>query len=368
MSTSLLSLHQDVHRDPVLTRHGSAAMDDFLTPVQTTRNVKTSVEIFENLSLKDGTQPSLSVSSTDRTDSLVNQKHKRPNSTAFLKHEYLNTKTTSASLPDDAVEILKSQPEYQDFIAVLQYLQYGIEGRHDFNVRVFGHQASRIINVLATLTIPERWVGLSVKPLSKEDAKARQMLLSCFSCLAGLGALHARTKTLTSLAASKENSPTASLGLEDTVAVLNNVIQPSSFIARILHDTVAFYGKLSQRHLIWQEFSSFVAGGKILSAVAEARPFVGSEINHDSQWLGDGNEYCKWLSKNICHAATTATAKDDEVWPMLAQLLKRGLSLGYRCKLRLYLSVAMRDLRENGAAISPDSTLTSRRRIMTDCL
>ncbi len=310
-------------------------MGDFLTPVQTTRKVKTSVEIFENLSVKEDTRPPLSVSSTNRNDSSVIKKHKKQNSTAFLQQEYLNAETPFVSLPDDAVEILKSQPDFQDFVAVLQYLQYGIDGRHDFNVRAFGHQASRIINVLATVTILERWVSLNTKPLFKEDAKARQMFLSCFTCVAGLGALHARIKTLTALAGSTENSPAASLGLEDTIAVLNNVLQTSSFLSRILHDTIAFYGKISQRHLIWQEFSSFVTGGKILSAVAEARPFVESDINNDSEWLGDGSEYSKWLARNICHAATTATAKDKEVWPMLAQMLKRGLSLGYRRKSKL---------------------------------
>ena len=311
-------------------------MGDFLTPVQTTRKVKTSVEIFDSLSMKDGTRPALNVSSTNRNDSSAVKKHKKQDATAFLQQEYFNTKTTSASLPDDAVEILKSQPDFQEFVAVLQYLQYGIDGRHNFNVRVFGHQASRLINVLATVTIPERWVSLNTKPLSKEDAKARQMLLSCFTCVAGLGALHARVKTLTALAAAKDNSSAASLGLEDTMAVLNYVLQTSSFLSRILHDSIAFYSKISQRHLIWQEFSSFVAGGKILSAAAEARPFVESETNNDSEWLGDGNEYSKWLARTLCYAVTTATARDNEFWPMLAQILKRGLSLGYRRKSTLY--------------------------------
>lgn len=333
--TSPISEKQhDLVERQVLIRHGFAAMGDLLTPLQTTRKVKTIVEKYETPSLKDDVRHVPIVSTDTQNGDSKFTKPKKQDSTAFLQQVYLNDNAHSESLPDDAREILKSQPSQADFISVLQYLQFGIDGQHDFNIHVFGPQATRMLNILATITIPERWASLSIKHISEEDAKARKTLLSCFTCVAGLGALHARIKALSGLAKSRENASSPSLILKDTISVLEAVLQPSSFVACMLHDALTLYGKTAQRHVVWQELLSFVAGGKLLGAVAEALPLIESQNDHarSFDWLGDGNEYCKWLARNLYHAASSVTANDTESWPLLAQVLKRGLNLGYSGK------------------------------------
>lgn len=314
-------------------------MGDLLTPVQTTRKAKGSVEKSETLSRNDGARSALEVieiSSQNTNGPPKDSRHKKLDSTAFLQQAYLKDDSSSTTLPDDAREILKSQPDQKDFIAVLRYFQYGIDGKHDFNVRAPGPKASQILNVLVTITIPDRWASLNTKPLSREDKEARSMLLSCLICVAGLGALHAQIKRLTGLTPSTESAK--SLMLKDVIDVLADVLHPSSLIQRLLGDTLNLHTKPGQRPAIWQELSSLLMGGKILSAVAQALPLaeVGNNDKSTVEWLADGSKYCKWLASNICYAAAQIPVSEGEAWPMLAQLLKRGLTLGHSGKSSIY--------------------------------
>jgi len=310
-------------------------MGDLLTPLKTTRKVKSNVETLETLTLNNGARSPIEVievSSTSRNGALQQSRHKKQVSTAFLHKLYLQNDSSPDTLPDDAREILKSQPDLQEFLAVLQYLQFGIDGRHDFNIRASGPKQSQILNVLVTVTIPDRWASLNTKPISKEDQETKSMLLSCLTCVAGLGALYAHIRRLVALAVSVKTAQ--SLMLKDAIDVLAQVLHPSSFIASVLHDTLTLHSKTAQQQVIWQELSSFVAGGKILSTVAQALPLAESAEKDklSVEWLGDGSQYCKWLARNICHAGTKLAVNEDEAWPMLAQLVKRGIYLGHSGK------------------------------------
>jgi hypothetical protein len=119
--------------------------------------------------------------------------------------------------------------------------------------------------------------------------------------------------------------------LKDAIDVLAQVLQPPFFIASVLYDTLTLHSKTAQRQVIWQELSSFVAGGKLLSTVAQALPLAESAEKDRLfvEWLGDGSQYCKWLARNICHAGTKLAVSEDEAWPMLGQLVKRGINLGH---------------------------------------
>jgi hypothetical protein len=310
-------------------------MGDLLTPLKTTRKVKGNVEKLETLALNSSARSPIEVievSSTSRNGASKQSKHKKQDSTAFLHKLYLQSDSSPDTLPDDAREILKSQPDLEEFLAILQYLQFGIDGKHDFNIRASGPKQSQILNVLVTVTIPDRWASLNTKPISKEDQETKSMLLSCLTCVAGLGALYAHIRRLVTLAVSIKTAQ--SLMLKDAVDVLAQVLHPSSFIASVLYDTLTLHSKTAQRQVIWQELSSYVAGGKILSTVAQALPLAESAEKDKLfvEWLGDGSQYCKWLARNICHAGTKFVVNEDEAWPMLAQLVKRGISLGHSGK------------------------------------
>jgi hypothetical protein len=331
-------------------------MPDLLTPLQTISSVKNRIVAFE----KSGPQspnrvgddaqdpghsplieiaqdqnrkivevqqepPTISTSASTENES-ARKGHRRINSTAFLKQTYLTRQPTN-DLSGDACEILKSQPGQEDLLAVLQYLQYGIDKKHEFNIRAPSIKASQITNALVNETVVDHWYRLKQVPISQEDKKLKRCLVSCLSSVTGIGVLLAQVKKLaTKTAAGAENAL-----MYDVISVLEQILLPPNIIYEFIQGTLSVTGKPTQRQVIWQEFVSLLAGSKILAVVAQAS---GSEKSdgegHRPSWLGDGLRYCKWLSRSIAHAATALLVKETEAWSMLAQMTRRGFSLGNR--------------------------------------
>ena len=343
-------------------------MDELFKPIKTTRKVQTNIDKFETLSLKDAAtasgsgstksktsivdlssegsdrasdafslRPSHTSSSTSQSFDSRQSNHKRHDSTAFVQQSYLH-KAPPASLPDDAREILKSQPEVGDVAAVLQYLQCGIEGKHDFNIRIPGPNASQIINVLATVTIPDLWQPLQQRRLSMQHAKLKANLLSSMTSVAGLGAILMQVKRISTSVAGRQPAL-----LADMISVLSSILTGTQILSSFLSDTTVLPLTDAQRVVYWQEVTALLAGGKILSAISQVlatQPDL-ENLKGTKKWLGDGTEYSKWLGKNISAVALKATMPtpgDHRHMKMVSQVLKRALNLGYRGSLVLFAS------------------------------
>lgn len=254
-------------------------------------------------------------------------KHKKRESVAFLQKSYLDRESQQPSntLPDDAREILKSQPDYEDLFAVLQYLECGIQGKHDFNIHVTGPKAAQIINALVTVTIPDHWPVLRIHKLPKRHEQVKRLIVLNLRSVAGIGALLMQIRKLGG-GRKDDNSI-----LEDTTSVLQLVLHGKTFLTSMLKDTRALYQKETQRRLCWQEVVSMVGGSKILSFVSQAVTVAGLSYGR-LKWLSEGDDYCKWLAKNISDTIVQLGPQDTEGWAMTTQVVKRALNLGYRGK------------------------------------
>ena len=327
-------------------------MDNLLRPVRSRKKIQSSIDRFENLSLNESTKPrsdstksrpsildlststdsenaspvfdirpSIASSATSASSHLSPKTHKRHDSTAFLQKSYLK-KPPPSTLIDDAREILKSQPDHEDLLAVLQYLDCGIRGKHDFNIHCPGPKAAQIINILVTSAIPDHWPVLSYSNLSKHDAMIKQLLLTVLRSIAGIGAFLLQIRTLSADKASGVLTRTMT-------EVLATMIKGQDTLKQLVQETRSLYTNEAQRRNAWNETVSLFAGSKILSIVAQAYATV--EANDTTcPWLSQGAEYTRWLARNIVSMATSLDTTDDVSWTMLSQVMKRGLSLGYR--------------------------------------
>ena len=332
-------------------------MENLFKPIKTTRRVQDNIERFETLSLGDAstsrptsTKSKISVVdlSSDTSDVVSEQfslrpsidsaattlsaqstKHTRHDSTAFLEKSYLRHSSTR-TLPDDAQAILKSQPDREDLVAVLQYLQYGIEGKHDFNIRLPGPKASQIINILVTVTIPDQWLHLRGRNLVKPEMQLRKLIIAPLVSVAGIGALLMQIRRLSSTAPTGGDPV-----LQDAISILASILERQSILRRFLSDSKTFFTTETSRQVFWQEVTSLLAGSKIFTTMARAFTIAHtlSDQIPECVWLGDGSEYSKWLSRNISTVAIDLNAgvnTVNESLNMLGQVFKRGLSLGYR--------------------------------------
>jgi hypothetical protein len=123
--------------------------------------------------------------------------------------------------------------------------------------------------------------------------------------------------------------------LKDAISVVSLLLTGNGTLKDFLADTNKLFTSDIQRRVYWQEVISLFAGSKVLSTMARA--LASAEQSDDKEdiplWLGDGSEYSRWLARNLSTAAiisSSAGGPESSQINMLSQVLKRGLSLGYR--------------------------------------
>lgn len=268
------------------------------------------------------------VTSAELNPSNITPKRPRPDSAIFLQRGYLQEQA-HASLPDDAREILKCQPSLEDIAAVLTYLQCGIDGQHNFNIKITNPTASLLVQVLVNTTISDVWPILNSDPASNHQSFMRTTLPQCLTSVIGLEALLGRIVRLSSLSLSENNA-----ALKTILDFLTEILHGSKIIFKMLQDMTRLYSTNSDQRLFWQSTVSMFAGSKVLVSVARAHSSLHLEdsVNsiESSTWLAEVAEYSKWLAENIAFAATKISAQDSQSWFCLSQLTKRAMSLGDR--------------------------------------
>jgi hypothetical protein len=331
-------------------------MDDFLTPVTTVRKVKSNIERFETLSLRENqakddvfptrktipeisdgtTRLSNTLKKTEEIEQSVNGKNHITNGDT-QKEDGLNSKegdiprlvTEPISSPEQALAILKEQPTEEAFKDAIRYLNDGIQGKHNFSIYIPSASAAQVLNALVTYAIPDRWAILNTGAASSEDKAIRKSLLSCMSSVAGVGVIIARVQMLLTSPQLRKPGSSEHIVFRDTVSFFTNMVYHRSFIRDLLFRTHASSSNPGQQHALWAEATSLFAGSKILNVFMEASavPELRSEL---SSWLQDAKDYSGWLGLSIATAATNISPSSEEAWRMLANLLKRTLSLGHK--------------------------------------
>lgn len=327
-------------------------MADLIKVVKTTKKVQNNIEMFESLTLNEGRSrskstttrppiievdaesepaPLMTAVSTRSTISEIAESrngnanlapekasHKRHDSTAFVQKSYLHRRDDS--LTDDAREILKSQPGFEDVEAVLSYIQYGIDGQHDFNIKITSPKASLLVHALVSTTLPDLWPTLGLTKISKSDLRMKNTLLSALFSVTGIEIILEHIRQYS--ARSSSSGATAKVYFD----FLANMLNPSDTVLRLLRDGKQLYEKEVQQRLFCQSIVTLLAGSKVLSTTAT----VSIDQADPMSWLSNGSLYSRWLARNIVKASTEVTIADTMAWTRLSQLLARGLSLGYK--------------------------------------
>ena len=331
-------------------------MDEFLTPVKTVRNVKSNIEKFEILSLRDK-QTKHDVASTRKIVSEVS--NGRDNSSNILRKSELRDQSVDEndhakkdlicvddqtgksaaksirdsagpiSSPEHAFSMLKQQLAEDELQAVIRYFENGIRRKHNFNLHVPSAMAAQILNVLVTSVIPDRWVVLSSTTASKTEKEIRKSLLLCMSSTAGIGALIARIQSLLTSPLVRKHGSSQQAVFNDTVSLFTSMAYHATFVRDLLARNQSSGSNTVQQQAVWAEATSLFAGSKILNIFQEASTI--SELKADvPSWLQDARNYSGWLGVNIASAAISIAPSMEDSWKMLANFLKRALSLGHK--------------------------------------
>ena len=240
--------------------------------------------------------------------------------------------------PGDALKALQNQPDYETVRKILRYLESTIYSKDAFSIAVPGPLSAQIINVLVNTTVPDYW-----RALRKGDGKGTNIvsLIKCLRSVSGLGAIVARLRAL--IADSKQKKLVSekrgpSQQIEDLLDALSLVLTEESVSWDIWTSISQLTLGPMQRTLLWKEFVTLTASGKILAIAAQAEDALkDSTAIRSESWLARGNEYASWLGNNIAAMIKSVMSSDVSEWNAITQLCGKAFTLGYTGKLTVDL-------------------------------
>lgn len=281
-------------------------MDGLLTPVSTTKRRRTESPLFQE------------VSST------------------LTERQAQNLTTKERLLPksaEEALEILRHEPDYNSLVDVLQLLRQG-----PFNVAKPSPTAAQIVHVLVTDIAPNYWILLQEDITAKRKANsAFHAFLDCVRSIQGINAILLRLQALSKEAKSEKKDvkrPDLVSNLKITLALLEACLAGTDSIREIWASASADIENPSKRRPLAQEFVTLLGGGRVISWAVEAhevaRQAPDQNVADVSSWILKGVEYSGWLARNIATWVPRNASPDDA--KLCSDLLARSLRLGYTGK------------------------------------
>ncbi|KJZ73629.1 hypothetical protein HIM_06962 [Hirsutella minnesotensis 3608] len=251
-----------------------------------------------------------------------------------IKPSVARTAIATVSSADEALEVLKNQPDYDSLIAVLRYLTASHQSEGSFQLQSPSPQSASIIHALVSEIVPNYWTLLrensvgndSKEPLTRGDVP---LLLSCLRSVSGLNAVTAHLKALIqeSKVGNKETKrPDLGLNMKIFLELLASMLAGDSSIHSLWVSSTVKIANASLKRVQSQQLISLLASGRIPSLAAEA--FAVIETAGD--WVADGAEYSKWIARSLSAWAKSATLKDELAFSF--DVFQRSLSLGYAGK------------------------------------
>ena len=256
-----------------------------------------------------------------------------------------NTRSMDSSIPApstplEALEALKSEPDFTSLATSLDYL---VES-NDVNLHLPSPLGSQIINVLVSDIVPNYWELLSKQKRCKggwPHNKERSQLLESLRSVSGLGAIVVKLKALleeSRRTAKKVDGLNISTLIKDYIVLLGAILEDESTL-KSLHSALSSAPRSLQQAL-WQELVSFIGGGRLLSVAAEASSLL-KEARKDvknSAWIADPVTYSTWIGKNLATwASQLSISGDDEAWNALSTMLSKSMRLGHSGELALFV-------------------------------
>jgi telomere length regulation protein len=253
----------------------------------------------------------------------------------------LSKSSLKPSTPEEALDVLRSEPDLKNLSATLSYLIHDAPSISGFQITHPSPVAAQIINILASGILPNYWAILkdtansSGRTTSKHGLE-RKLLLSCLRSISGLNAIMARLKALIQVA--KEANKTDSRhihveALEDQLDVLENLLRGESLISHLWRDLPI--ETLAKRKAVWHEVIAIVGGGKLLNTAAEATSLINdaSAQIKEAVWIADGISYSRWLARNIIHWFYDIQRITEGSWNPFSELFTKSVRLGYPGRL-----------------------------------
>ncbi|CAJ2501229.1 Uu.00g040820.m01.CDS01 [Anthostomella pinea] len=215
--------------------------------------------------------------------------------------------------PEEALEVLKSQPSYDTLLCVLKYLQKGTRGKQAFDIRIPGPRCAQIIHVLVTEIVPN-YSTLLRESSEGQSGGALDVLLACLTSLTGINAALTYIRALTREAKSDPKgfkNPHVVFNLSFTLDLLGRLLQADGGLKQ-LWSSISPVDNAVQVRPMRQEFISLLASGRISSFSAEAEDLCRQQSKLDEEvWVANGKRYVDWLGHGLVTWIRHGVSEED---------------------------------------------------------
>jgi telomere length regulation protein len=249
-----------------------------------------------------------------------------PDATTSQPAQAEDTEQVNLDSPEDISRALKNQPDYETLSKILAHLAAAPHQKGTFNLVTPSPITAQIADTLVVSTIPDYWSIL------KKDERRRKDLVTCLQNANGLGAILSRLRPLIRDARQKkslDNTRDSSGHIEVLVDVLESCLSSDRTSAQVWNSIRTHASSETQKRLMWKEYVSQVASGRILAVVAEAEDILKERgSSRKASWLASGKDYASWLGRNHATLMKEHVGSEDSA-SAVTELWGKALGLGY---------------------------------------
>lgn len=231
--------------------------------------------------------------------------------------------------PDEVLELLRNQPDYDSLIQALKYLTQHEKRPDSFHVHEPGPKSAAVIHVLVTEIASNYWTLL--KEGGQNDDNDAQLFTRCLQNVAGLNAVLTHLRALIQehkLGGKDSKRPDLVLHISIFLDLLASALDGDDAIRTLWTASAGRLSSETSKKVQSQALLSLLTGGRIISTAAEAIEIVGSEtIRASAVWITDGTKYSQWVAFNLI--AWARQTKSESELHFCSDLFQRGMSLGY---------------------------------------
>jgi telomere length regulation protein len=287
-----------------------AKMDDLLRPASIIRTIAGSKET--------------------EVDFLRESKVEHRSNNADAKPKYGHK---APATPEDALETLRHEPDYDSLIAVLTFLsRHKPDGSRFPSIKLPSPLSAQLVQVLVSEIVPNYWTLLLEDAHQTKDSGLR-LLLYCLTSITGVNAILVRLRALIQEAKSETTSktkrPDVSINLGILLDLLCRLLQGDGWLLDAYRAATAGTDGSARVKPRVQEIVATFGSGRIISHAAEAEEVAkanGSNKISDI-WLADSSQYLHWLGRNIAKLISSGLAPEET--KSVASLFAKALHLGH---------------------------------------
>jgi telomere length regulation protein len=221
------------------------------------------------------------------------------------------------------LDALKSQPSQETVTNALIYMT-----SDGFSLLLPDPLNASIAHQLVNDTIPHYWRPLHKSPQARQFCRILRNPT-------GIGHMITRLRSLISDTRQKKapgEERDSAIHVEDLLDVLEGTLKEDDTSIKVLQDVQKNGKSAMQKKLIWREYLSQIASGRIVSIVAEAEDATKAQsTSRSSSWLADGSKFAAWLGRNIAYLMRETEQNDEAV----VEICSKALTLGYTGTLNI---------------------------------